>query len=170
MVTWILKMAHDKQFYGSHLGVKKTIMKLKDFWWPKMRSTVEHYIKTCHLCQLHKKPPGKPLGCMKPLRSSELFERIHIDFSGPKPVTHRGNLYIVAIVDAFSKFSFTRAIKEQTTEAALDLLMDEIIPIHGPPKCIYSDRGNQLTSTLMAKVTDLFNIKRQTTAGYPSSR
>lgn len=32
----ILKMAHDNQFHGSHLGIKKTMVKLRQFWWHKM--------------------------------------------------------------------------------------------------------------------------------------
>lgn len=164
--TWILKMAHDNQYHGSHLGIKKTLIKLKQFWWPRMRGEVENYVKSCHSCQIHKRPPGKPFGVMKSLRTSELFERLHIDIIGPKPVTHSGNMWIITAVDAFSKWAITRAVPETSTEQVLNFLLEDIVAKHGPPKAIFSDRGAQFTSALMGHIEKFFDIKRQLTAPY----
>lgn len=89
-----------------------------------------------------------------------------MDFVGPLPITHSGNKYIICSVDAFLKWVFTKAIPCQTTEVALDFLLENVISIHGPPACIYSDRRSQFSSALMIRIEEFFGIKQQMTAAY----
>lgn len=103
---------------------------------------------------------------MKSLRTSEIFERLHVDIIRPKPVTHSGNVWIITAVDAFSKWAFTRAVRETSTEQVLNFILEDIVAIHGPPKAIFSDRGAQFTSSLMSQIEKFFDIKRQLTAPY----
>lgn len=79
----LLELAHDDQVYGGHLGNRKTIRKLKQFWWPRMTSDVKEYIKYCQVCQRYKEPKGPAPGLLHPIPVSRLFEQVHLDIVGP---------------------------------------------------------------------------------------
>ena len=71
-----LEACHDEI---GHLGVERTTSLLKDrFYWPKMESDIEEYVKTCPRCLKFKAIPEKAeLNIINVTRPLEL---VHIDF------------------------------------------------------------------------------------------
>ena len=53
-VKEILSVAHDHHLSG-HQGTNRTYQQLAQiYWWPQMIKDVQHYIKTCDICQKRK--------------------------------------------------------------------------------------------------------------------
>ena len=51
----LIESCHDG-LVGSHLGVEKTLEKLKQrFWWPGVKAAVRRYVRSCPFCQLYKR-------------------------------------------------------------------------------------------------------------------
>jgi hypothetical protein len=102
----LLKYFNDSVLLG-HLGARKTFQKIAtNFWWPKMRAEIFNYVRRCYLCQRAKPAQDTRVGLHSANPSSQPMEKLFIDFVGPLTRTKRGNLAILVIVDAFSKFVF----------------------------------------------------------------
>ncbi|KAJ8023583.1 hypothetical protein HOLleu_36062 [Holothuria leucospilota] len=74
-----------------HLGVKKTVERVKDsYWWKGLRKDVEDFIKRCRTCQLVKPVYQKPQGFMRSTTSMYPWEVIAMDLMGPFSTESRG--------------------------------------------------------------------------------
>ena len=81
-----------------------------------------------------------------------------------------GNQYAVVFVDYLTKWPEVFPVADQTTLTIAKLLVEEIIPRHGVPKELLSDRGAAFLSKLMAEVYELTGIhKLNTTAYHPQT-
>jgi hypothetical protein len=104
----LLKYFHDAVLSG-HLGARKTFQKIaENFWWPKMRAEI---LRACVgvICVIARKPHmTRALSCTRLLRVLNLWKGCLLTV-GPLVRTRRGNIAILVIWDAFSKFvSFVR--------------------------------------------------------------
>jgi len=156
----LLKLAHDDEIHGGHLGKNKTMRKLMRFWWPAMYRDVSNYVKSCHVCQAYKNPRGLPPGYLLPIKVSEIFEH------GPLKETKRGNLHIVTAVDAFTKWAVAKPIKCTTSEELINFLEDNILSNYGVPKILITDRGPQFTSAKSTEFMEDSKIEHRLTTPY----
>lgn len=86
---------------------------------------------------------------------------------GPlKPVTSKGNRYIVIFVDALSCWIEARAIPDTTAVTLACALFEEIICFHGCPVQIVSDLAHSFTSELFENINKLLNVKHSFTSAY----
>jgi hypothetical protein len=101
----MLKHFHDAVSSG-HLGAKKTFQRIAaNVWWPKMRSDIFSCVKKCELCFRSKPAQNTRVGMHTARPSTEPMEKLFIDFVGPLVSSKRGNIVILVVVDAFSKFA-----------------------------------------------------------------
>lgn len=125
----ILEQYHDSPDSGGHDGIWRTYLKIsKRFHWPKLRSEVTDYVKSCETCQLRKaefKPRPDKLG-LRP-NDDPPMHTIHLDFaesskkSGPGSETRA---FLVAI-DRNTRFAAPRP-GDQNAQAIVDLLGNRI--------------------------------------------
>uniref|UniRef100_A0A2D4PU95 Gypsy retrotransposon integrase-like protein 1 n=1 Tax=Micrurus surinamensis TaxID=129470 RepID=A0A2D4PU95_MICSU len=99
----ILAICHDVKQAG-HFGFLKTLhLARRQFWWLKMRSHIEDYVKKCHVCATTKSRVGKPLGLLQkvsePVRP---WQDIAMDFIVELP-NSKNYTVIWTVVDLFSK-------------------------------------------------------------------
>ena len=81
----ILSFAHEGPLAG-HLGISKTRQRvLQHFYWPSLRADVAKFCKSCHLCQVTRKPNHTPqVAPLVPIPvMDEPFSRVIIDCVGP---------------------------------------------------------------------------------------
>lgn len=162
----LLRLSHDDQLYGGHLGVRKTLKKLKSYWWPGIASDVTRFVRGCDICQRFKGIRGPPPGKLHSIPVSRLLERIHIDIVGEIHLeTAKKSRYIITAIDAYSRFAFAKAVPEAKTEHCIEFL-DEIISIHGCPEYIISDKGAQFTSSKWGAYLKELGIRHNTTTPY----
>lgn len=73
------------------------------------------------------------------------FHTIHIDHLGPYPKSPRKNLYLVVIVDGYTKFTLLKAVKNTSTRPIINAIKDFAEYI-GLPACIVCDRESSFRS------------------------
>jgi len=91
---------------------------------------------------------------------SAAYERMAVDILGPLPVTWKGNRYIVVFVEYLTKWPEIFPVKNIEAITIAPLITDEIIPRHGAPRTLLSDRGSNFLSAIVKEVCSLYSIKK----------
>ena len=131
-----------------HPGQRKTRSIVGNlFYWPGMVAEIDEYVRTCSTCQLSKHSNTATAGKQVPLPISRgPFEDIAIDFVGPiRPVTERGNRYLVTIVCRLTKFAFAKPLKDIEAKTIVPVVQSYFMS-YGIPKTLLSDNGTNLRS------------------------
>ena len=151
--TWLLmEMMHTTK-YGAHLGIEKVLAKLQQkYYWPRMEKSIRWFIDDCIPCQRFRQGTNRRMP-LQPIRAMAPFHMVAIDVIGPLPETDRGNKYIVTLMDYYTKWPEAYPTKDQTAQTIVDLLHERIIPQHGVPKVIITDRGPCFSSELFVSET-----------------
>lgn len=163
----VLKTFHDHMLAG-HPGRKKTFEVIsKWFWFPKMRSYIEKYVKQCDTCQRTKPIRQVPAGLLQPLDIPHRpWNQIAMDFIVKLPISN-GYDSVLTVVDRFSKMAHFIPCRETITAPELsDLLVSEIFKHHGLPDSIVSDRGSVFVSQFWSHVCKSLRIKRGLSTSY----
>lgn len=153
------------ELHSTHSGITKMKQLARRYvYWPKIDADIEKLVRSCKPCKLAQKSPQKvPLHVWE--EPEENFDRIHIDFAGPK----NGYQFLV-LVDAKSKWPeveiFSNPPSTETTIQALE----EIFLVHGYPKLIVSDNASIFTSSKFKKYCEDRGILQAFSApGYPAT-
>ena len=167
----IMELLHDVVTSG-HRGVfKMWCMANKKLYWKSMYSDMKNYVYSCKLCSESNtghapKVPLQPL----PVASSP-FEIVHVDLVGFHTPSC-GYKYILVIIDAFSKFVVTVALKRKTAFQTIKAIYTEWILKFGFMKhlSIVSDNGKEVCNAYSKALYDLLGINSIKTTPYkPSS-
>ena len=162
----VLVNAHD-DLSGGHFGVYKTYEKLRDrFYWKGMYKDVEHWVRSCVDCATRKNPKSKARAPLLLIPVDGAFQRLAVDVLGPLPVTWSGNRYIVVFMEYLTKWPEIFPDKNADAITIAKLLTEEIIPRHGAPRTLLSDRGKNFLSSLVLEVCKLYSIKKLNTTAY----
>lgn len=163
----LISSAHDLITSG-HLGVYKSYNKLCNrYYWPKMRSDVANYVRKCRVCARHKVVQKEPTGFMvgRPY-VNQPWELISADLVGPLPKSNHGYIYILVVVDYFSKFPLFFPLRRATAPHIVKAIEDHIFMQYGVPSSIIVDNGVQFRSREFTKLMSSYNVKIRFTANY----
>ena len=130
---------------AGYFGANKTYEQLSHFYyWPRMISEVEKFVKNCKICQ-YAKGRSQNAGLYIPLPIPDRpWDMVSMDFVLGLPKTQRGNDTIFAVVDRFSKMAhFIPCYKTNDATHVANLFFKEIVRLHGLPKSIVSDRDTR---------------------------
>lgn len=157
-VRWqILKINHDDI---GHFSMDKTLEKVKSvYWFPKMRSFIKKYVASCLECSYAKATGGKKPGYLHPIEKIDIpFDTIHVDHVGPFVRSSRGNMHILVIIDAYTKYIYLKPVRNTKSNTTIRVLK-EYFGIFGVPRRVISDRGTSFSSTLFKKFVNAKNVK-----------
>ena len=163
----ILNLAHDTPMAG-HLGVTKTFNKVRQhFYWPKMKTHITNYCRSCHTCQIIGKPnqviPQAPL---QPIPAfEEPFSRIIIDCVGPLPKARSGNQYLLTIMCASTRFPEAIPLRNISSKTICKALI-KFFTIFGLPRSLQSDQGSNFMARTFQQVMYQLGIKQHTSSAY----
>ncbi|XP_064211658.1 uncharacterized protein LOC103313554 isoform X2 [Tribolium castaneum] len=170
-LKWVVPKAVRRQILLAHhdgighLSNEKTLASVsKSYWFPSMRRYVHKYISSCLECLYNKEAGGKQPGFLNPIpKNSQPFDTLHMDHLGPFVKSKSHNSYLLAIIDAFTKFVFLRAVPNTKVGPVLSFLAS-LTGMFGVPKRIIADRGACFSSKkFKTHCTDL-NVKLVLTA------
>ena len=126
-----------------HPGVSRLYHYVKSKNLPYSVEDVKNTCKTCTICQELKprfyKPPDAHL-----IKATKPFERLSIDFMGPKPSCTQ-NKYILTVIDEYSRFPFLIPCPNLSSTTVIECL-SKIFIMFGCPEAIHSDRGSNFMS------------------------
>lgn len=136
-----------------------------------MKGDVEDFIKQCPTCQRAKGERVHPAGLLQPLPVPQgAWQDITMDFIEKLPKSE-GYDTILVVVDRFSKYAHFLALKHPFTASQVaQILLDQVVKLHGLPKSIVSDRDKIFTSHFWTQLFKLMGTKLSlSTAYHPQS-
>lgn len=171
LVPEVIRLNHDLPTAG-HAGVAKTLDRVRQkFWWKCMDKDVMDYVRTCRSCS-QRTNHGKtkaPLGEVfnEPLKP---FEVIAMDVVGPLPISESRNVYILSVMDHFSRYCEFIPLPDQTAESVARALVQRVITKFGVPRSLVTDQGSNFTSDLIKHLCKFLHVRKvQTTGFHPQS-
>jgi hypothetical protein len=163
----ILRFNHD-HFTAGHPGIHKTVVNIqRHFYWPKLRTTVTQYIRSCTPCRLGKGSHHKPYGPLRYLAIPEQpWTSISMDLIEGLP-TSDGYDTILVIVCRMTKMGiFIPTYGTATAEEIAMLFFRFIFSKHGVPMDIVSDRGKHFISRFWQSLCTMLKIKANLSTAY----
>ena len=152
----VLQDLHDNETGGGHLGFLKTYVKARTrFFWPNIEKSIRKYVRNCVSCQLNKPDNRLEKGLMQPIASHEPFEIVGLDIFGPITRSRKGNKYIILLVDLFSKWLETKAVKNIRSITISKWFTDEVLTRHGAINRVITDNARNFCSKFMEDVFKL---------------
>ena len=101
--------------------------------------------------------------------ASRPFETLSIDVTGPHPRSANGYIFILTIVDHFSKFAFAYPMRNQEASTVAKILVEQVICLVGTPARILTDQGPNFESELFKKLCRMMGIAKIRTSPYKPS-
>jgi len=156
---------------GGHLGNRRARSLLQQrYYWPGWSAEVKRAKLRCDQCSRFQRPRPRHQGNLQPFLTGEPWERLGIDITGPHPTSSKGNVYILTVIDHFSKWVEMIPMRNQEATTVAKLLVDRVICVHGCPLQILTDRGTNFESQLFQELCKLLAVdKIRTTAYRPST-
>jgi len=163
----ILLKYHNHREAGGHQGIAKTTARIKArFGWPHMSTDIRVHIKNCLVCA-ERKAQGGCKAPLRPLPVSDYFGALwSLDCVGPLPISRRGNVFILAMIENQTRWLEAVAIKEQTAATIARKFISRIVLRHGQPSAILTDGATTFQADVMTELLEILKIKRKKSAAY----
>jgi len=162
----ILHFHHNIQLAG-HQGHKRMIEQIKVcFFWPGMRQDIIRWVKSCLACRRRKTPRPLRAGIREPRLATRPNETLAIDLVGPLIQSLDGNVWVLTMIDQFSKWPVAVAIPDKSSTVIADAIFRFWICEKGVPFRIITDQGKELISKGMQQLCLKLGIKKVQTGGY----
>lgn len=163
---------HHETALAGHPGRGKTLELLqREYYWPKMRQDVDRFVRNCHTCQRSRTSRHAPFGILRPLPIPERpWQDISMDFVVGLPWSE-GKDAVWNVVDRLTKQRhFVPCRTDADAKDMVELFIRHILPHHGLPRTITSDRGPQFVATFWKCLCKRLGIDpRQSTAFHPQT-
>ena len=155
---------HDQH---GHLGFDKTYFAIKTkYYWPKMYTDIENYVKECKQCQFAGRYYSKHKAPLCPIPVAQHpFHRVHIDIVGPL-TENDGYKYLLVIVDALSGWCEAFPLVTQEAAEVTKTFFQNFVCRFGAPSKIVTDMGTNFQSKLLTSLCTLLNIDKLHTSPY----
>ena len=101
--------------------------------------------------------------------TGEPWERLGIDVTGPHPACSNGNVYVLTVIDHFTRWVELIPMKNQEAATVVKALVDKVFCVHGCPLQILTDRGTNFESHLFRELCDRMSIDKICTTPYQPS-
>ncbi|GIL57123.1 hypothetical protein Vafri_12336, partial [Volvox africanus] len=87
----ILARFHEDPLAGHPGSTRLVELVRRSFWWPRLVTDAENFVRTCSLCQRNKALSGKGHGLLQPLLVLDApWESVSMDFVVALPKTEGG--------------------------------------------------------------------------------
>lgn len=156
-----MQMGLIKRFHedGHFKNPKLQRMIEKEFYVPNLKQRIDQVVANCVPCILVDKKSGKKEGFLHPIPKNTLpLDTFHMDHLGPMPSTNKQYNHILAVIDAFTKFTWLFAVKSTTSLETIKKL-EVITTTFGNPRRIITDRGTAFTANLFKEFCEKEDIE-----------
>jgi Integrase zinc binding domain len=110
----VLDNVHADAMSG-HFGVQKTNEKLQKYaYWQGCKKDVEIYVRRCDVCCRYRHGPGTKQGPMQLAHGCTVWQKIHIDLTGPHVRSRNGFTYLLTIICSSTKFLVAVPLRDKT--------------------------------------------------------
>jgi transposase InsO family protein len=139
----------------AHPGTRATRRLVSSrFVWAGCAADVARWCRECTACARGKVTVHVKTA-VEPIRVPEArFQHVHVDIVGPLPVSAKGHMYVLTMIDRASRWPEAVPMTSITAEVCADTFAEAWVARFGVPTTVTTDRGTQFTSatwTCMAK-------------------
>lgn len=139
----IIRSIHEK----GHINARKVeTMVKRDYFIDKLNQKVTTVIANCIACILANRKDGKKDGLLNPIDKGDVpLHTYHLDHLGPLKSTAKNYNQILAVTDAFSKYTWIYPVKSTDVDEVLQKLESQRV-IFGNPHTIIADKAGAFIS------------------------
>jgi transposase InsO family protein len=140
------------------------------YFWPTRQRDIGRWVASCEPCQRMTRiqRSGQPRSILQ----LAPMDMVGMDFVGPinPPCEATGAVYILLVVDYFSRFVFGAALQRADQLSTMQVFVDRVVPVVGWPRSVYSDNGTHFTGSAIKKMWNDHGVAHFTAAiSHPQS-
>jgi transposase InsO family protein len=152
------------------MGVRRTMHQLqRRAYWPGWQRDVRRYCQHCQECTTYHRGVPKRQGLLQPCLVGEPWERVAIDLTGPHPKSRSGHVFILTIIDLFTKWAEAIPIRNKEAITVARALFDVVFSRFGVPMQLLSDNGREFDNIVLKELCRLLEIDKIRTTVYKAS-
>eukprot|EP01038_Epipyxis_sp_PR26KG_P017770 gene17770-24783_t len=136
---------------AGHYGVDETTLRKLDLLnlkWRGRREHVKEFLRQCPICQKQSERNHHIYTEPYTLSTHRPMQRINIDTIGPFEPDDKGNKFILAVIDNFSRYLTLYPIPDTKGKDAARVLLCHIA-MFGAPSQVTSDQGSQFLNYMV---------------------
>ena len=99
----------------------------------------------------------------------EPMERIALDITGPHPRSRKGNIFVLTVLDHFTKFALAIPLRNHEAHTVASALIEMVFSLVGLAIQILTDQVKEFESRLMAELCCLLGIDKIRCSPYKPS-
>ena len=161
-----IRLAHEGMT-GGHLGRKRTEAQVRNRgYWPGWTDDVRRFLRKCGPCSRYHRGPPPKLAEMQPMLVGEPFERVSVDITGPHPRSAKGHVFMLTVMDHFSKWAEAIPLRNHTAPTVARTLMTHVFSRFGMPLQLLTDRGPEFEGELFTELCKWMEIDKIRTTAY----
>ena len=165
LVPEVLKHLHGSLLTG-HLAYERVVARARGLcYWPEMQRDIRTWCDQCYACQRRKSPVPRHHAPMRTSQAERPFQRVAADIL-ELPITSKGNRYVLAVEDYFTKFVNLYAVPDQKATTVADCLFKNYILEHGVMETLHTDMGRQFESDVVRQLCETLGVKKTHTTPY----
>lgn len=148
-----LDLAHTG-ITGGHLGIRRTRGQVRrPAYWVGWSKDLWLFCRSCQNAAniTDVAPPPPKQGLLQVVPCGEPFETISVDVTGPHLRSRRGNVYILTVMDNFTKFVEVISMNSQEACTVAKAIVEVVIIRYGAPMQILTDRGTNFEKVPCSK-------------------
>ena len=158
----VLKRAHSHGHFGA-ADMARTIRESTRSTWPNLVKDCQRIVSACIPCQRYN--VGK-MGYHPPRSVQALLPLDHIAIDLKQmPLSVRGNMYYMVVIDVATRFVFLRALPSKTAYSVAQPLLRLFCDL-GFPKVLQSDNGGEFVNEVMTALKNLAGIDHRVISPY----
>ncbi|SAL98522.1 hypothetical protein [Absidia glauca] len=160
------KTIMEKQHALGHNGATAMIKAIQadGMTWPNLKADAVQHVSKCNACMQYN-VARKGYNPLSSITSRLPGDHWAVDLAGPLEETHKGNVYILVMIDICTKFVIIKAIPDKTSLTIAESLID-VFSTFGYPKIIQSDNGTEFVNKIIKKITEVACIDHRLISAY----
>ena len=164
--AFVLYLHHGLPVSG-HQGRSRTLAAVSArFWWKDLHRDVRRWVRSCVPCLRRKSPRPLRAGLAQSMSSSHPWHTAAIDFVGPCPESPDGNVWILTIIDTFTRWPIAIPLPNRKASTVQRALHDHLFSVYGFPTRLLSDRGKEFIDAGLHSFCSWLGIQKIATTGY----
>lgn len=164
-----LECIHGSKLAG-HLGIAKSRYRLQRLaYWPCWFSDLKLYIKVCCQCNGVRRNLHERHAPLKYASTTGVFQKVHIDLTGPHTKSRNGFVYVLTVTCSFSKYLVTVPLRNKSCYTVARELVRKIYLVYGPCEIVVSDNGLEFSNELAIAINSLLDITSSKVTAYRPS-
>ena len=164
--AFVLYLHHGLPVSG-HQGRSRTIAAISErFWWKGLTRDVRRWVRSCVPCQRRKCPRPLRAGLAESMSAPHPWHTVAIDFVGPCPETSDGCVWILTMIDTFTRWPIAIPLPNRKAATVQRALHDHLFSVYGFPTRLLSDQGKEFIDAGLHSLCSWLGVQKIATTGY----